>query len=134
LSLYRATTPLPQTPTPSIIPIIGPYSFSNCQTEGTFLRAPANLASAGNIMTNELCASFCAGYGQGFFIYSFTVQTWLTCRIECSVQNMLSPIFDEHYFLTLHVLRAFYSVARDFEIKRHKRHHLNSMFLFLNKC
>ncbi|KAH8789407.1 WSC domain-containing protein [Hyaloscypha sp. PMI_1271] len=62
LSLYSATRPFPQTPTPSIIPTIGPYSFSNCQTEGTFLRALTNLASAGNNMTNELCASFCAGY------------------------------------------------------------------------
>ncbi|PMD35530.1 WSC-domain-containing protein [Hyaloscypha variabilis F] len=62
LSMYQATSPLPPPITPSIVPTLGPYSFSNCQTEGTFLRALTNSATATNNMTNELCANFCTGY------------------------------------------------------------------------
>jgi hypothetical protein len=62
LSLYRASTPIPQAPIPSIVPEIGPYNFSNCQTEGTGIRALTGLEVASNYMTNEMCASACMGF------------------------------------------------------------------------
>ncbi|KAK4127792.1 heme peroxidase [Parathielavia appendiculata] len=87
-----STTSASATATLSRNPIVSPYSFVGCWTEGTGVRAlSAKTYASGTDMTLESCAAFCAGYK--YFGTEYSAECYCGNTLDASSSE--APSVDE---------------------------------------
>ena len=85
-----ATTSDMPVATPSHLPAVGDFSFYQCMTEGTGVRALTGAFLGGSSMTVETCATFCSSYD--FFGLEYAQECF--CGNSFSTGSVAAPITD----------------------------------------